>query len=237
MRIIPAIDIIDAKCVRLSKGDYATKKIYNENPLDVALMFEDIGMKYLHLVDLDGAKGGGIINHKTLETLASKTNLHIDFGGGIKSETDVRIAFQSGAKQITVGSIAVQKKELMSQWMQIFGAEKIILGADCTGRKIATNGWLQHSETEIIPFIQEYVEMGIKYSIVTDIDKDGMLLGPSFALYEDILTNSKISLIASGGITTIEDVAQLKQLGCEGAIIGKALYEGTINLKALSELC
>ncbi|MDQ3142700.1 MAG: 1-(5-phosphoribosyl)-5-[(5-phosphoribosylamino)methylideneamino]imidazole-4-carboxamide isomerase [Bacteroidota bacterium] len=237
MRIIPAIDIIDGKCVRLAKGDYATKKIYNENPLEVALMFEDIGIKYLHLVDLDGAKAGQILNHKTLETIASKTNLHIDFGGGIQSEADVRIAFKSGAKQITVGSIAAQNKVLMLEWLQKYGADKIILGADCKRRKIATNGWLESSELDIISFIQEYEEKGIKYSIVTDIDKDGMLSGPSFPLYTEILTKTKIRLIASGGITTIEDVIKLKELGCEGAIIGKAIYEGTIDLKALSEIC
>lgn len=237
MRIIPAIDIIDGKCVRLTKGDYNTTKIYNENPLEVAKMFEEVGIKYLHLVDLDGAKSKQIINQKVLENLASKTNLQIDFGGGIKSINDVKIAFDSGAKQITVGSLAVQKPELMIDWIKEFGTDKIILGADCKNRKIATNGWLENSDLDIIDFIQEYEKNGIKYGIVTDIEKDGMLSGPSFQLYEEILSETKIALIASGGITTIEDVIKLRKLGCEGAIIGKAIYEGTINLKDLNELC
>lgn len=237
MRIIPAIDILDGKCVRLTKGDYSTKKIYNENPLEVAQMFEDSGIRYLHLVDLDGAKGGQIVNKKTLESIASKTNLQIDFGGGIKSEADVKIAFNSGAKQITVGSIAVQNKALMLEWVEKYGADKIILGADCKNRKIATLGWLKSSDQDIIAFIQAYETKAIKYCIVTDINKDGMLLGPSFNLYRTILNETKISLIASGGITTIEDVIKLKDLGCEGAIIGKAIYEGTIKLKTLLELC
>lgn len=237
MRIIPAIDIIDGKCVRLTKGDYSTTKIYNENPLEVAKMFEDFGIKYLHLVDLDGAKSKQIINQKVLENLASKTNLQIDFGGGIKSINDVKTAFNAGAKQITVGSLAVQNPELMVDWIKEFGADKIILGADCKNRKIATNGWLENSDLDIIDFIQKYEKNGIQYAIVTDIEKDGMLSGPSFQLYEEILSETKISLIASGGITTIEDVIKLKKIGCEGAIIGKAIYEGTINLKDLNELC
>ncbi len=237
MRIIPAIDIIDGKCVRLTKGDYNQQKTYNENPLEVAKMFEDFGIKYLHVVDLDGAKAKQIINYKALETLATKTNLNIDFGGGIKYLQDVETAFSAGAKQITVGSIAVQKPELMLEWLNQYAAEKIILGADCKNRKIATNGWLESSELDVLSFIQEYEKNGAKYSIVTDIDKDGMLAGPSFELYEEVLSQSKISLIASGGITTIEDVIKLKEMGCEGAIIGKAIYEGTIKLKELSELC
>lgn len=237
MRIIPAIDIIGGKCVRLTKGDYKTTKIYSENPLEIAKMFEDFGIKYLHLVDLDGAKSQQIVNQKVLENIASKTNLQIDFGGGIKSIKDVKTAFDCGAKQITVGSIAVQKPDLMIDWLKQFGADKIILGADCKNRKIATHGWLENSDLEIISFLQKYEKEGIKYGIVTDIEKDGMLSGPSFQLYEDILAETKISLIASGGITTINDVIKLKKQGCEGAIIGKAIYEGTINLKDLSELC
>jgi len=237
MRIIPAIDIIDGKCVRLTKGDYKQQKTYNENPLEVAKMFEDFGIKYLHVVDLDGARAKQIINYKTLETLATKTNLNIDFGGGIKALQDVETAFSAGAKQITVGSIAAQKTELMLEWLKKFGSEKIILGADCKKRKIATNGWLESSELDVLLFIQEYEKNGAKYTIVTDIDKDGMLAGPSFELYEEILSQSKTSLIVSGGITTIEDVIKLKEMGCEGAIIGKAIYEGTIKLRELSELC
>ena len=237
MRIIPAIDIIGGKCVRLSKGDYATQKTYSENPLDMAKQFEDFGVNYLHVVDLDGAKAKQIINYKTLELLATKTNLIVDFGGGIKSEDDVNIAFNSGAKQITVGSIAAQNPELMLEWLRKFGNEKIILGADCKDRKIATNGWLESSGDDVVSFIQEYEKNGIAYSIVTDIEKDGMLQGPAFELYREILAETKgIKLIASGGITTIDDVIKLSEMGCEGAIIGKAIYEGTINLKDLMQL-
>lgn len=237
MRIIPAIDIIDGKCVRLTKGDYSTQKIYSENPVDMAKMFEDSGIKYLHVVDLDGAKAKEIINYKTLEKLSSQTNLHIDFGGGIKSEIDIKTAFESGAKQITVGSIAAQTPDLMLEWLIEYGSEKIILGADCKNRKIATNGWLESSDLDVVEFIKNYQKKGVKYAIVTDIEKDGMLSGPAFKLYEEILSECNINLIASGGITTIEDVVNLKKLGCEGAIIGKAIYEGTINLKELSKLC
>ena len=237
MRIIPAIDIIDGKCVRLTKGDYSTQKIYSENPLDMALKFEDAGIKYLHLVDLDGAKAQKIVNYKTLELISAKTNLIIDFGGGIKSESDVKIAFNSGAKQITIGSIAAQNPDVMKSWLQTYGSDKIILGADCKNRKIATNGWLESSDQDVISFIQEYEKTGAIYSIVTDIDKDGMLSGPAFDLYEEILQSTQnLNLIASGGITTIEDVIQLQKLGCEGAIIGKAIYEGTIQLKDLTKI-
>lgn len=237
MKIIPAIDIIDGKCVRLSKGDYATQKTYSDNPLEMAKQFEDFGVKYLHVVDLDGAKAKQIINYKTLELLVSKTNLIIDFGGGIKSEEDVKIALNSGANQITVGSIAAQNPALMLDWLAIYGSEKIILGADCKDRKIATNGWLESSDDDVVSFIQEYEKKGILYSIVTDIEKDGMLLGPAFELYSEILSETKtIKLIASGGITTIDDVIKLSEMGCEGAIIGKAIYEGTINLKDVMQL-
>ncbi|WP_332033654.1 1-(5-phosphoribosyl)-5-[(5-phosphoribosylamino)methylideneamino]imidazole-4-carboxamide isomerase [Kaistella sp.] len=237
MRIIPAIDIIGGKCVRLTKGDYSTQKIYSENPLDMAKIFEDAGIQYLHVVDLDGAKAKQIVNYKILEVLVSQTNLNVDFGGGIKSENDIKTAFECGAKQITVGSIAAQNQDLMLEWLMKYVAEKIILGADCKNRRIATNGWLENSNLDVIFFIKDYENKGAKYSIVTDIDKDGMLSGPAFELYEEILTDTTISLIASGGITTIKDVQKLKNIGCEGAIIGKAIYEGTINLKELSELC
>ncbi len=237
MRIIPAIDIIDGKCVRLTKGDYASQKIYNENPMEAALIFEDYGLKFLHLVDLDGAKARKIVNYKTLETLASKTNLTIDFGGGINSEEDIKIAFELGAKQITLGSIAAQNPALMLEMLEKYGADTIILGADCKNRKIATNGWLKSSGHDIIYFVKEYEKRGVKYSIVTDIDKDGMLNGPSFDLYTEILSQTKIRLIASGGITSMQDVIRLRESGCEAAIIGKAIYEGTINLKELSDLC
>lgn len=237
MRIIPAIDIIGGRCVRLSKGDYATQKTYSENPLEMAKKFEDFGVKFLHVVDLDGAKANRIINYKTLESLATKTSLTIDFGGGIKSQEDVEIAINSGANQITIGSIAAQNPALMLDWLATYSSEKIILGADCKNRKIATNGWLESSEDDVVSFIQKYEKKGILYSIVTDIEKDGMLSGPSFELYNEILSEIKaIKLIASGGITTIDDVIKLREMGCEGAIIGKAIYEGTINLKELMKV-
>ena len=237
MRIIPAIDIIDGKCVRLSKGDYATQKIYNEKPLEVAKYFEDNGVHYLHLVDLDGAKSSTIINHKVLYEIASKTNLKIDFGGGLKQNKDLEIAFENGANQVTGGSIAYKNPTLFIEWLQKFGADKIILGADALNRKIATQGWLETSETDVVAFILEYQKKGVQYVISTDIEKDGMLNGPSFELYQEILKKSKVKLIASGGITSIDDVLKLKELGCEGAIIGKAIYENTIDLNQLMKLC
>ncbi|MCD8439413.1 1-(5-phosphoribosyl)-5-[(5-phosphoribosylamino)methylideneamino]imidazole-4-carboxamide isomerase [Tenacibaculum finnmarkense] len=237
MRIIPAIDIIEGKCVRLTKGDYATKKIYNENPLEVAKEFEDNGIEYLHLVDLDGAKSQHIVNYKILEQIASKTNLKIDFGGGLKSNEDLRIAFENGASQITGGSIAVKNPEIFTGWLAKYGADKIILGADCINRKIATHGWLETSEVDIIDFINEYEEIGIKNTICTDVAKDGMLQGASVDLYKEILSKSDVNLIASGGVASIDDLIELKEIGCESAILGKAIYEGYISLKELQKLC
>jgi phosphoribosylformimino-5-aminoimidazole carboxamide ribotide isomerase len=234
VRIIPAIDIIDGKCVRLSKGDYNTKIIYNENPIEVAKQFEAHGIQYLHLVDLDGAKSTQIVNHKILEQIASKTKLKIDFGGGLKSDDDLRIAFESGANQITGGSIAVKNQILFQQWITKYGSEKIILGADANNEKVAVSGWLEESKEDLIPFIQNYQKSGIEYVICTDIAKDGMLQGPSFDLYTKILEQSKgIKLIASGGISTFDELPKLAQLGCEGTIIGKAIYENRITLKQL----
>ncbi len=236
MRIIPAIDIIDGKCVRLSKGDYETKKIYNENPLEVAKEFQDYGIQYLHLVDLDGAKSSKIINHNVLEQIATKTNLKIDFGGGLKSNEDLRIAFECGANQVTGGSIAVKNPEVFQSWIQTYGADKIILGADSKNEKIAVSGWLEESDLKVIPFIQSYLTKGIEYVISTDIAKDGMLQGPSFDLYKKILTECKnIKLIASGGISTFSELPKLAELGCEATIIGKAIYEGRISLKQLEQ--
>lgn len=253
MRIIPAIDIIDGKCVRLSKGDYATKKIYNENPLEVAKEFEAHGIEYLHLVDLDGAKSEHIVNHKVLEQIASKTTLKIDFGGGLKTDDDLRIAFESGAKQITGGSIAVKDKDTFVGWIEKFGSDKIILGADAMDEKVAVSGWQEESTEELIPFIQSYQEKGIQYVICTDIAKDGMLQGPSFDLYRKILDmsvraqsrtddlstalemTSGVKLIASGGISTFDELPKLAEIGCEGTIIGKAIYENRISLKQLEE--
>lgn len=236
MRIIPAIDIIDGRCVRLSKGDYDTKKIYSENPLEVAKSFEDAGIQYLHLVDLDGAKSSRIINHKVLEQIASKTKLKIDFGGGLKTNEDLKIAFESGANQITGGSIAVKNQTLFKEWINQYGMDKIILGADANNRKIAVSGWLEESNEEVIPFIKSYQLEGISYVICTDIAKDGMLEGPSFDLYQEILTSCKnVKLIASGGISTFDELPKLAALGCEGTIIGKAIYEGRITLKQLEK--
>lgn len=235
MRIIPAIDIIDGKCVRLSQGDYDTKKIYNETPLEVAKEFEDYGIEYLHLVDLDGAKSKQIINYKTLELIASKTNLKVDFGGGIKADNDIRIAFECGANQITGGSISVLNPSLFQEWILKYGSEKIILGADAKNRKIATHGWLETSELDVIDFIQEYKTKGIDYVICTDIAKDGMLQGTSNELYAEVLASSDIKLIASGGVSSIDDLIKVKELGCEGAILGKAIYEGRIQLKDLKQ--
>ena len=241
MRIIPAIDIIEGKCVRLTKGDYDTKKIYNENPLEVAKMFEASGIQYLHLVDLDGAKAKHIVNHKVLEQIASKTTLRIDFGGGLKSNEDLHIAFSSGAKQITGGSIAIKDRSTFEGWISKYGSEKIILGADSNHGKIAISGWQEDSVEDVIPFIKEYQKKGIKYVICTDIAKDGMLQGPSFELYNQIISQSindngePIKLIASGGISKIDELPKLIELGCEGVIIGKAIYENRITLKELEK--
>ena len=240
MRIIPAIDIIDGKCVRLTKGDYNTKKIYNENPLEVAKEFEAAGIDFLHVVDLDGAKASQIINYKVLEQIASKTNLKIDFGGGLKSNKDLEIAFNSGANQITGGSIAVKNSDIFESWIEKYGAQKIILGADfypdTTGGKIATNGWQEESTLELIPFIKRYQDKGIQYVICTDISKDGMLQGPSFEVYKKIISEVKnVKLIASGGISTFDELPRLAENGCEGVIIGKAIYEKKISLKQLEQ--
>jgi len=234
MRIIPAIDVIEGKCVRLSKGDYNTKKIYNENPLEVAKSFETSGIEYLHVVDLDGAKAKHIVNHKVLEEIATKTNLKIDFGGGLKTNEDLKIAFNSGASQITGGSIAVKHPEIFQEWLTKYGSDKIILGADCNNENIAINGWLEESDLKVIPFINMYQEKGASYVICTDIAKDGMLKGPSFELYDRILKEtSNVKLIASGGISTFNELPKLAQMGCEGVIIGKAIYENRISLKQL----
>ena len=242
MRIIPAIDIIEGKCVRLSKGDYDTKKIYNEHPLEVAKEFEAHGIQYLHLVDLDGAKSKHIVNHKVLEQIASKTSLKIDFGGGLKTNEDLRIAFESGVNQITGGSIAVKDKETFTSWIKTYSADKIILGADAMDEKVAVAGWQEESNEELLPFIQSYQEKGIQYVICTDISKDGMLEGPSFELYKKILADTdvassavekSIKLIASGGISTFDELPKLAEIGCEGTIVGKAIYENRISLKQL----
>ncbi|MBT8260303.1 MAG: 1-(5-phosphoribosyl)-5-[(5-phosphoribosylamino)methylideneamino]imidazole-4-carboxamide isomerase [Flavobacteriaceae bacterium] len=237
MRIIPAIDIIDGKCVRLTKGDYNTKKVYNENPVEVAKMFEDSGIEYLHVVDLDGAKASHIVNYKVLEQIATKTNLNIDFGGGLKTNRDLKIAFNSGANQITGGSIAVKNPNVFESWIKTYGSDRIILGADCKKEKIAVSGWQEESNLDVIPFIKNYLSKGIHNVICTDISKDGMLKGPSFDLYKNIIeeTNKDLKLIASGGISTFNELPKLLELGCEGVIIGKAIYEKKISLKQLEQ--
>jgi len=233
MRIIPAIDIIEGKCVRLTKGDYSTQKTYNENPLEVAKAFEAHGIAHLHLVDLDGAKSKHIVNHKVLENLASKTQLKIDFGGGLKSDEDLRIAFECGAQQITGGSIAVKEPQVFNQWLKDYGSDKIILGADVKNEWIATDGWTKTSSLSLFDFLEDYQKQGVKYTICTDISKDGMLMGPAFDLYQKILGQTDLKLIASGGVSSIEDLPRLAALGCEGSILGKAIYENRISLKAL----
>lgn len=235
MKIIPAIDIIDGKCVRLTKGDYHTKKIYNQNPVEVAKEFESFGIQFLHLVDLDGAKSRNIVNQKVLENIARETSLQVDFGGGLKSLQDIEIAFNSGARQITIGSIAVQDSEFCFDLIEKYGSEKIILGADCYDRKIKTSGWLEESNEDVIDFILQYYKKGVKNVICTDISKDGMLEGPSIDLYKDILNQTSVKLTASGGISKMEDVYRMKEIGCSGTIIGKAIYEGRISLKEIQE--
>ena len=235
MRIIPAIDVIDGKCVRLSKGDYSTRKTYREDPLEVAKEFEANGLKYLHLVDLDGARSTHIVNQKVLERIASKTSLKVDFGGGIKTDQDARIALESGASQITAGSIAVKDPDLFLSWLEQYGPEKLILGADALHGKIAVSGWQEESQLELLPFIQKYLKAGVHYVVCTDISRDGMLQGPAFQLYRTLLkeTASPFALIASGGVRDAEDLHKLKETGCEGAIIGKAIYEPAVGARPL----
>ena len=235
MRIIPAIDIIDGKCVRLTKGDYDSKCIYNENPLEVALQFEDNGIQFLHLVDLDGAKSNRIVHYKILEKIASKTKLKIDFGGGIKSSNDLKIAFESGADQVTGGSIAIKNPILFQEWLTHYGSQKIILGADVVNGKIAISGWTEESKEPLFPFVKKFEDFGLEYAICTDISKDGMLEGPGLDLYTEFREQiPNVKLIASGGISSVQDLLMLKRLGCEGAIVGKALYENRISLKEIS---
>ncbi|WP_149241811.1 1-(5-phosphoribosyl)-5-[(5-phosphoribosylamino)methylideneamino]imidazole-4-carboxamide isomerase [Dyadobacter sp. 32] len=235
IQIIPAIDMIDGKCVRLTQGDYGKKTIYNENPLEVALEFEDAGLKRLHLVDLDGAKAKKVINWKVLEKIASKTSLHIDFGGGVQSEDDINIVFESGAKQVTGGSVAVKQPALFEHWLEVFGGDRIILGADAKNEKVAVSGWEEGTELWVYDFVEKYVEKGIKYAISTDVAKDGLLQGPSFDLYKNIQDKCPdLQIIASGGVSGIEDVEKLAEMNIYGVIIGKAIYEGRIKLAELT---
>ena len=237
MDIIPAIDIIDGKCVRLTQGDYEQKKIYNEHPLEVARQFEDAGLTRLHLVDLDGAKAGSVKNWKVLETIAGKTALVIDFGGGIKKAEDIDIVFNSGAALATIGSLAVKDPELFGSWLQEYGADRFLLGADVKNEKIAVGGWLETTDRWIYDFIQEYIDRGIRQVFCTDVSKDGLLEGPSLGLYRNIMTEfPKLHFIASGGVSNMDDVYQLEEIGCKGVIIGKAIYEGRVTLKDLVRL-
>ena len=237
MIIIPAIDIIGGKCVRLTQGDYNQKIEYNSNPLEVAKLFEGSGLNYLHVVDLDGAKAGKIVNYQILEQITHRTNLKVDFGGGLKSNDDLKTAFECGANQVTGGTIAVKNKALFLHWLEQFGAEKIILGADFKADYIATDGWQESSDNLLLPFLESYFKEGIRYVISTDISKDGLLKGCSLTKYEEIRHElPEIKLIASGGVTTVDELDKLFELGCHGAIIGKALYEGHFTAKALGLL-
>jgi len=234
MVIIPAIDIIDGKCVRLTQGDYQQKTIYNENPLEVAKAFEDAGLKRLHLVDLDGAKAGAVQNWKVLEAIAGNTSLVIDFGGGIKKAADVDIVFNAGAALATVGSIAVKEEQTFIQWLQQYGADKFLLGADVKGEKIAVGGWLETTDINIYDFIEKYMGHGVQQLFCTDVSKDGKLEGPSIELYTHIINRfPSLHFIASGGVATVDDLHALRKIGCAGAIVGKAIYENRISIEQL----
>jgi phosphoribosylformimino-5-aminoimidazole carboxamide ribotide isomerase len=234
IEIIPAIDIIDGKCVRLTQGDFGQKTKYHDNPVEVARAFEDAGIRRLHLVDLDGARQKHIVNQKVLEDITRETRLHVDFGGGLQSDLDLDLAFASGAKQITGGSIAVNNPELFKDWIIRYGKENIILGADCKDGMIAVSGWQELTQISVFKLIEDYAIQGIKYVICTDVSKDGLLAGPSFQLYKEIRNKfPHIKLIASGGVTSMDDILKLQEIGVFGAIIGKAYYEGRIKLSDL----
>ncbi len=234
MEIIPAIDIIDGKCVRLTQGDYAQKTVYNENPLEVAKEFEAAGVKRLHLVDLDGAKAGTVQNWKVLQSIAANTSLVIDFGGGIKQDKDLAIVFESGAAYATIGSLAVKSPDVFVSWLEAYGADKFLLGADVKDKKIAIAGWLETTEINIIDFLGDYLSKGVQQVFCTDVSKDGKLEGPSLALYQEILASyPQTYFIASGGVSSMEDLQALDAIGCSGAIVGKAIYEGRITLDEL----
>ncbi|NQY11126.1 MAG: 1-(5-phosphoribosyl)-5-[(5-phosphoribosylamino)methylideneamino]imidazole-4-carboxamide isomerase [Flavobacteriales bacterium] len=237
MRIIPAIDLINGKCVRLTQGDYNQKKIYNENPLEVAKEFEAAGIEYLHLVDLDGAKAGHVVNYDVIESICNNTNLKVDFGGGIQSNEDIEKVFNSGVQQITGGSIAIRNQEMFIGWIEKYGSEKIILGADVIGTKIAISGWQEETATELVDFLSFYIEKGIQYVICTDVAKDGLLAGTSIDLYTELMLKfPTLKLIASGGVTEIGELDGLKDINVDGAIIGKAIYEGRINIEELAKV-
>ena len=237
MRIIAAIDIIDGQCVRLTQGDFSRKTLYRADPVDLAREMEDNGIRYLHLVDLDGARTGSIKNHRVLEGIASATGLKTDFSGGIRTEEDILLAFRCGATQVTIGSIAVSRPDLLKQWLGQYGAEKIILGADFRERKVATGGWQQTSDRDIGSFLMEYRLAGIRYALCTDISRDGMLTGVSAEIYMQLTAVEGLSVIASGGIANARDLRKLRDAGCEGAVTGKALLEGRITYNEIAEIC
>lgn len=234
IELIPAIDIIDGKCVRLSKGEFNTQKVYSESPLELAKEFEGIGCHRLHLVDLDGARQKHIVNYRILESITSQTNLVVDFGGGLKSDEDLHIAFESGASMITGGTIAVNNPDIFTSWLEKYGTNKIILGADARNRKISTSGWIEDSELDILDFIKKYISKGISQVISTDISVDGTLNGPSIELYKDILTQTTgVYLIASGGVGSMDDIYELDEISIPAVIVGKAIYEGKITSKQI----
>jgi len=236
MRIIPAIDLIGGKCVRLTQGDYSQKKIYNEHPAEVAVQFEDAGLKRLHLVDLDGARLRTVRNWKILEEIAGRTNLTIDFGGGIQNDKDLQIVYNSGAMLATIGSLAVKEEELFTYWLSIYGPNSFLLGADVKEEKIAIHGWQETTDISIYDFLTKYTEKKMKDIFCTDVSKDGLLEGPSIELYKKIISKfPDMNLIASGGVRSLEDIKELKSIGCKGVIVGKAIYEGRITLKQLTK--
>ncbi len=238
MEIIPAIDIIEGHCVRLSKGDYDTKKVYNEDPLEVAKMFVDWGIGRLHVVDLDGAKSGHIVNHKVLERICGKTSLVVDFGGGLKSRQDLEIAFDCGAAMVTGGSIAVKDPEEFERWIETYGAERVILGADAKDGRIAVGGWLETSQQELLPFVESYYKKGLRKVICTDISRDGMLGGPATELYKKMMSEiGDLYLIASGGVGSAKDLDELEEAGVPAVIMGKAIYEKRITEKEIRDRC
>ena len=237
MHIIPAIDLIEGKAVRLTQGDYRQKKEYNARPLEVAQQFEDAGLTRLHLVDLDGAREKSVINWKVLELIASKTRLHVDFGGGVQSDDDLRVVFECGAKQVTGGSVAVKQPDLMERWLSQYGAEKIMLGADAKNEKIAVSGWEEGTDVWIYDFLERWDEAGIKYIISTDVAKDVLLQGPSFDLYRNLQERFPVlNIIASGGVSGMQDIETLADMGVFGVIVGKAIYEGRVTLSELSKM-
>ncbi len=234
IELIPAIDIIDGKCVRLTKGDYDQKKVYNDDPVEVAKQFESLGFRRLHVVDLDGAKSKHIVNLDVLKAITSATNLIVDFGGGIKTDNDIELAFANGASLVTIGSIAVTQPELFASWLEKYGADRIILGADVRNGKISINGWKEDSAEDLLPFLKYYINKGVINVLCTEISKDGMLEGPATDLYKEVMAEyPNLNLIASGGISSNEDIKELNRYGIPSVVFGKAIYEGKIDMKEL----